>query len=376
MLSRVTPSTLLAAVATSVMTALATLVATSCLNSTDEAGPRSVAPFDGLIAEERHSIDLFDQASPSVVNVTAFATRRSAFSRLTTEVPANQGSGFVWDKEGHIVTNLHVVADASGAQVTLSDHSTYKADLVGYYMDKDIAVLRIEAPASKLQPIDIGRSSEVRVGQKVFVIGNPFGLDQTLTTGIVSALDREIRAPDFDGQPTNRTIQNVIQTDAAINPGNSGGPLLDSSGRVIGVNDQIYSTTGSNLGIGFAIPIDEVNRIVPQIIAYGRVLRPQLGVELDVGVGRLLGLGGVVIRRVPAGTAASRAGLRGGGAYRTTGGWELEGDVILEADGKPTPDRDALLHVLESHEVGDSIELKVLRDDRALLIPVTLQVPQ
>src|SRR5688572_23466212 len=241
-------------------------------SSTADANPRVPATRQALSPDEVNNINVFKAASPSVVNITTLAVARDAFSMNVQQVPRGTGTGFVWDERGYIVTNFHVVQEASGARVTLADQTSYRAQLVGVFPDRDLAVLKIDAPRQKLPPLAIGSSKELAVGQKVYAIGNPFGLDQTLTTGVVSALDREIDSVN------QRTIRGVVQTDAAISPGNSGGPLLDSAGRMIGVNTAIYSMSGSSAGIGFAIPIDEVNRIVPRLIRDGRMVRPALGV--------------------------------------------------------------------------------------------------
>lgn len=266
-----------------------------------EAVSRPVTARGDLAGDEQNTIDIFRSAAPSVVYITSIAVRRNLFSLNVYEIPQGTGSGFIWDRQGRIVTNFHVISDASRLEVTLADHSTWKAALVGAAPDRDLAVLQITAPASKLQPIAVGESTNLLVGQKVFAIGNPFGLDQTLTTGVVSALGREITAV------TGRTIHDVIQTDAAINPGNSGGPLLDSAGRLIGVNTAIYSPSGASSGIGFAVPVGEVNRVVPQIISKGKVLRPGLGVTLaNRSLTRDLGLEGVLVLKVLPGTSTLR----------------------------------------------------------------------
>ncbi len=233
--------------------------------------PREIQARGNLAADEQNTIDIFRRSAPSVVYITSIALRRNLFSLNIYEIPQGTGSGFIWDSGGRIVTNYHVIQDANRLEVTLADHTTWKGVLVGAVPDLDLAVLQISAPSAKLQPISIGESSSLQVGQKVFAIGNPFGLDQTLTTGIVSALGREIKAV------TGRTIHNVIQTDAAINPGNSGGPLLDSAGRIIGVNTAIYSPSGGSSGIGFAVPVEDVNRVVPQVIRQGKVVRSGRG---------------------------------------------------------------------------------------------------
>jgi S1-C subfamily serine protease len=241
------------------------------------ASPRPVTARGDLAADEKSTIELFERCSPSVVYISPLvrAVRRTFLGYVDGGVvESGTGSGFVWDEQGHVVTNFHVIKNASGAMVTLPDNTRYPADIIGYWPDNDLAVLRIDAPREKLQPITVGTSSDLRVGQKVFAIGNPYGLDFTLTTGIVSALNREIRAVTGD------KIGGVIQTDAAINPGNSGGPLLDSAGRLIGVNTAIFSQSGSSAGIGFAVPVDTVNAVVPQLIAHGKIIRPGLGVSI------------------------------------------------------------------------------------------------
>ncbi|MDE2118912.1 MAG: trypsin-like peptidase domain-containing protein, partial [Betaproteobacteria bacterium] len=237
------------------------------------AAPRAVTPRGLLGADEKANIALFKSASPSVVHITTLEYARDFFSLDVMQIPRGTGSGFVWDEQGRIVTNFHVIQGANAATITLYDQSTWKARLVGAFPDRDLAVLQIDAPREKLKPIPIGASRDLAVGQRVYAIGNPFGLDQTLTIGIISALNREIESV------TQRKIRGVIQTDAAINPGNSGGPLLDSSGRLIGVNTMIFSPSGASAGIGFAIPVDEINRIVPRLIRDGKFARPVLGVQ-------------------------------------------------------------------------------------------------
>ncbi|HEY7216236.1 MAG TPA: trypsin-like peptidase domain-containing protein, partial [Thermoanaerobaculia bacterium] len=246
-------------------------------------------PRPELQQDERATIALFEHASPATVYITSLANRQDFFSLNTTQIPQGTGSGFIWDLQGHVVTNYHVVANSDAWRVTLADHSDWDAKLVGGAAEKDIAVLKIEAPANRLTALPIGRSTGLRVGQSVFAIGDPFGLDQTLTTGVVSALGREIQS--LAGNP----IRDMIQTDAAINPGNSGGPLLDSSGRLIGVNTAIYSPSGAYAGIGFAIPADSVSAVVRDLIAYGRIRRPTLGIQLaPEALGERLGLDGAV----------------------------------------------------------------------------------
>ena len=333
------------------------------------AQPRPISARGDLAGDERATIALFHETSPAVVYITTLAQSFDIWTLSVSEIPQGTGSGFIWDDVGHVVTNYHVLQGASAARVTLSSHGTYTAELAGAAPQYDLAVLRISAPRKDLRAIPVGTSGDLQVGQKVFAIGNPFGLDQTLTTGIVSALGRTIQSV------TGRPIENVIQTDAAINPGNSGGPLLDSAGRLIGVNTAIYSPSGANAGIGFAVPVDTVNRVVPQLIGHGRIRHPQLGVRLDERVNRLvkerLGVEGVVVVGVARGSAAEAAGLRG--TERASDGSIVPGDVIRSVDGKPVASTDDLTGVLEGHDVGDTVKLEVRRGDRTLTIAVKLQ---
>jgi S1-C subfamily serine protease len=330
------------------------------------AAPRTITPRGGLNAEERATIGLFRQASPSVVFITTLARQRDFFSLNIAEIPQGSGSGFVWDQEGHIITNFHVIERASGAKVTLADHSVWDARLVGVAPDHDLAVLYINAPKNQLKPLAIGTSADLEVGQRVFAIGNPFGLDQTLTTGIISALGREINAT------TGRTIAGVIQTDAAINPGNSGGPLLDSAGRLIGVNTAIASPSGFSAGIGFAVPVDTINRIVPQLIRQGEITRAGLGVRIsDDRLSRRLNLSGVLIIEVDKGSAAEAAGLRGT-RVDAKGGMKL-GDIIVAVDGDRIETSNDLFNALEKRAVGETVKVTVLRGESRTSMAVTLQ---
>jgi S1-C subfamily serine protease len=265
-----------------------------------------------------------------------------------------------------VVTNFHVVYGADAIIVTLADRTEYKAKVVGADPDHDLAVLQIQAPETALQPMTIGNSQALRVGQKVLAIGNPFGLDHTLTTGVVSALGRTIKSM------TNRTIEGVIQTDAAINPGNSGGPLLDGMGRLIGVNTQIMSPSGAFAGIGFAVPGDTVTRIVPELIKHGKLIRPGLGIALvPDAMARRWGVQGLIIGKIGRGSAAERAGLRG--ARETVMGRIEVGDVIVAVDGKPIETVDDLLDVMELHKVGEQVTVDYLRANRRYQVSVTLQ---
>ena len=330
-----------------------------------ELSSRPVVERGELTAEERSLTSLFEEATPSVVYITSVVLRRDFFRFNVMEVPAGTGSGFVWDNRGNIVTNFHVIRDASRAEVTLADGSTWEASLVGYAREKDLAVLHIEAPRGRLRPIPIGTSVDLKVGQSVLAIGNPFGYDQTLTTGIVSALGREIVSPD--GVP----IRDVIQTDAAINPGNSGGPLLDSAGRLIGVNTAIVSPSGGYAGVGFAIPVDTVNWVVPQLIAFGKVQRPTLGVDLASDhIARRAGIKGAVVTQVEQGSGADRAGIRP--AYRDRRGRVRVGDVIVAVNGEPIRTGGELGLVLETFREGDVVTVTVDRDGEEKDLEVTL----
>jgi S1-C subfamily serine protease len=331
-----------------------------------DAEPRTVTARGDLAGDEKNSIDLFESVSPSVVYITSIELRRSLFSLNIYEIPQGTGSGFIWDNEGRIVTNYHVIEDASRVEVTLADHSTWKGNVIGVAPDKDLAVLQISAPSTKMKPIIIGESENLRVGQKVFAIGNPFGLDQTMTTGIVSALGREIQSV------TGRTIQGMVQTDAAINPGNSGGPLLDSAGRLIGVNTAIYSPTGASAGIGFAVPVDTVNNVVPQIIRYGKVMKPGLGVSIaNEQLVRRLGIEGVLLIQVHSGSAADKAGLIG---TRRIGGEIVLGDIIDSVEGVSVAPFDDLRNELEKFNVGDKVTLGVVRGEKRIYIEVSLEL--
>jgi S1-C subfamily serine protease len=331
-----------------------------------DAVPRAITPRGDLAADEKTTIEIYNEAKPSVVHITSLANRRDSLSLNVQQVPEGTGTGIVWDEDGHIVTNYHVIQKADAEVVTLWDQTSWKARTVGSYPDKDLAVLQIDAPRSKLKPIAVGRSDDLQVGQKVFAIGNPFGLDQTLTTGIISALGREIESAN------KRPIQNMIQTDAPINPGNSGGPLLDSAGRLIGVNTAIFSPSGASVGIGFAIPVDEVNRVVPQLIRNGKVTRPGLGVHVATDqLSRQLNKEGVLIIAVQPDSPADKAGLRPTKRDPSSGSIVL-GDVIVAIDGKEIKKTSDLFSALDAHKVGDTVTVTVERDGKKVDVPVTL----
>jgi S1-C subfamily serine protease len=332
-----------------------------------EGKPRPVTPAPAeLSPDERATIAVFERAAKSVVFIANTAIQQDIWSLNVMEVPQGSGTGFVWNKQGHIVTNFHVIYGADAIKVTLADRSEHQAKLVGADPDHDLAVLQIQAPEGLLEPLAIGASHDLRVGQKVLAIGNPFGLDHTLTTGVVSALGRTIKSL------SNRTIEGVIQTDAAINPGNSGGPLLDSSGRLIGVNTQIVSPSGAYAGIGFAVPVDTVNRVVPELIKHGKLIRPGLGVSLvPDSIARRWGIRGLIIGKVWRGGSADRAGLRGA-RETVTGRIEL-GDVVVAVDGRPVETIDDLMDVMETHKVGDRVRVDVIRNNKRQSVDVILQ---
>lgn len=324
---------------------------------------RPVVARGNLAEDETATIELFKRVAPSVVHVDNVARRVDWGSLNEFDVRQGSGSGFVWDQSGHIVTNYHVIRGAEKFWVTLADNTQLEATLVGVDETKDLAVLKVKCPAEKLQPIPVGTSSDLEVGQKVFAIGSPFELDQTLTTGIIGGLGREIES--LSGHP----IQGVIQTDAAINPGNSGGPLLDSAGRLIGVTAAIKSPSGGSVGIGFAVPVDTVQRVVPQLISTGKVKRPWLGIGLlNDRVSARLVERGLVIHQVYAGSAAEKVGLRGIDRER-----QVVGDVIIAIDGHEVRTQTDLYRGLDRHDVGESVRLTVLRGDKPVEVEVTLQ---
>ena len=330
---------------------------------------RPVAARGALFPSEQATIELFEKSRGAVVYITTQARVIDLWTRNAFNIPRGTGSGFVWDENGHIVTNNHVVEGASGARIRLSDGRDVGATLVGTSPAHDLAVLQVKV-GNPPPALPIGSSHDLRVGQTTFAIGNPFGLDWTLTTGIISALDRSL--PGEDGRTL---IEHLIQTDAAINPGNSGGPLLDSAGRLIGVNTAIFSPSGASAGVGFAVPVDTVNRVVPQLVSRGKYVRPALGIEVDEGLNRMLtqrlGTPGVAVLRVTPGSAAEAAGLRGVGSAND--GNITPGDVIVSINGETVDSVPRLLARLDDYRVGDSVRLGVVRDARKVEVTVTLQ---
>ncbi len=317
--------------------------------------------------DEANNIEIFKRASPSVVYVTNKTFRRDFFSYNVHEIPQGTGSGFIWNESGIIVTNYHVIKGANKVTVTLQDASELDAQVIGIAPDKDLAVLKVSA-SEKLTALPLGDSALLEVGRKVIAIGNPFGLDTTLTVGVVSALNREIDAV------TDRKIRGVIQTDASINPGNSGGPLLNSLGQLVGVNTAIYSPSGASAGIGFAIPVNTVKKIIPQLIEFGQVVRPNLGIETapDYWAQRIE-IEGVLVLNVTGGSPADKAGIQG--MSRNRRGNIILGDILLSIDGAQLKNNDDLLNVLEQHKVGDIVELTILRDSNQQNVSLRLVSP-
>lgn len=317
------------------------------------APPVAPPPRDYRTEDERNSIDVFRAIAPSTVFVTQTRVVVDYWAGTSSEMPAGSGSGFIWDNQGHIVTNFHVIQGAQQLTVTLHDHRRFEAKVVGTEPRKDIAVLKLQDVPADLKPIPVReKAMPLEVGQKTLAIGNPFGLDQTLTTGIVSALGREVQG--IGGV----TIRDMVQTDAAINPGNSGGPLLDSSGYLIGMNTMIYSRSGSSAGIGFAVPVQFVKRVVPQIIEFGKTKQVGLGVRIDQTqrLERRLGVKGVIVLEVIPDTPAAKAGLVG--LQRTAKGLRL-GHVIVGINEFAVADYDDLYNALDRFNAGDRVRVRV-----------------
>ena len=336
----------------------------------EEAGDRDGPAH--LTEEERRTVELFERCSPSVVHITTQLDVPTNWFEIA-RIDAGSGSGFIWDKEGHIVTNFHVIRSASRANVTLFDHTVLEAELVGVEPDVDVAVLKVDfkkGANGNVAPVVVGKSSRLRVGQKVFAIGNPFGLDQSLSEGVVSGVGRQIEGVG------GRVIKNVIQTDAAINPGNSGGPLLDGNGRFIGINTMIASSSGAWSGIGFAVPSATVTRTVNQIIKFGRTIRPWLGLSLAPMTisqrGRKQQMEGVLVISVQVGSPAELGGIRGTLRDPYTGSISM-GDEIIELDGQRITDPEQVSDAVENRSVGDTIELKIKRAGEYKMLRVTLK---
>ena len=321
-----------------------------------------------LLPVEQKTIEIYRKALPSTVNVSNIKLARNIFYG-EVEIPQGAGSGFVWDESGHVITNFHVVQGGNNFVVTFhNDPKQYRARLVGTAPEKDIAVLKLQEKPLKLSPIEFGSSKDLLVGQYSFAIGSPFGLDYTLTTGVISALGRKI-----DGIGGVK-INDMIQTDAAINMGNSGGPLLDSSARLIGMNTVIFSTSGSSAGLGFAVPADTIKNIVPQIIKHGKVIRPGLGIGIvpDSMKRRIIGEDkGIIVSYVDEKGGAAKAGLKGMTQDRY--GRTYLGDIILNVDGQDVNSLDDIYQVLDAKKVGEEVTVKYRRDGKVLTTKVRLQ---
>jgi S1-C subfamily serine protease len=333
------------------------------------AQPRAVTPRDPMASDEQATIDLFERSKGSVVYISTRQQVVDPWTRNVFSRPQGTGSGFVWDDNDHVVTNYHVIEGASEAWVRLNDGRDYNATLVGASRDHDLAVLHINVPSNHPLPLPVASSGELKVGQRVFAIGNPFGLDWTLTTGIISALDRSL------SEENGVTIEHLVQTDAAINPGNSGGPLLDSAGRLIGITTAIYSPSGAYAGVGFAVPVDLINRIVPKLIATGRYERPSLGIGTDEGwnetISRHTKLEGVAVLEVAPGSGAEAAGLRA--AHQDRRGDVEIGDIIVAIDDHAVGTPSELNSHLDEREIGDTAKITVVRDGKKMTFDIKLQ---
>lgn len=330
---------------------------------------RPITPRGDLADDEKTTIEIFRESLPSVVYISSLTVNRAQASPNPVQITRGTGSGFIWDHQGHVVTNFHLIRGAQSATVILADNSEWDAALVGYEPDRDLAVLRIKAPASRLRPIPVGTSNDLQVGQKVFAIGNPFGFDHTLTTGVISGLGRDVPGA------TGETIRGMIQTDAAINPGNSGGPLLDSAGRLIGVNTTILSNSGGSAGIGFAIPVDTVNAFVPELIKNGWNERPELGIIFmyDTFARRLGVTSGALVKHVIENSAAARAGIRP--MWSDEDGDLILGDIIVQMDDLPITGEMDVFRAMERFKINQVIQVKVIRDGEFKTISLKLDNP-
>lgn len=335
----------------------------SWLNGDSKGMPRTVAARGDLAEAEQATIEIFERNSPSVVFITTVERVLNLWSRDVREIPQGTGTGFVWDKSGHVVTNYHVVKGHDTAKIRLADQRVFDADVVGASPEHDLAVLRLRSLADMPPPVQVGSSSDLRVGQHVLAIGNPFGLDHTLTAGVISALRRSIDAEE------GGSMEGLIQTDAAINPGNSGGPLLDSAGRLIGVNVAIYSPSGASAGIGFAIPVDVVNRVVPRLVKDGRYTRPVLGVAMDDTISEKinakLNTQGVLVLHVQPNSPAAQAGLRG--TQITANDDLILGDIIQTIDGNPVSNTNDLNSLLDNYAQNSRVRVGLLREGKQVL---------
>jgi S1-C subfamily serine protease len=347
----------------------------------EETPPLSGISDPSTVSDEQNSIQVYKTLSPGVAFITSTSYQENIWGDV--QEGKGSGSGSVIDNQGHILTNYHVIEDAQKLSVSLGGDKTYPAKIVGGDPDTDLAVIQIELPKEGLTVVPLGDSDKLDVGQKVLAIGNPFGLDRTLTTGVISGLQRPIRSVPVAGAPNGRVIEGAIQTDASINPGNSGGPLLDKYGKMIGINSQILSRSGGSVGVGFAIPVNIAKRVVPQLIQFGEVRRPKLGVN-GVSIEQLVKQGkslpvekGLLLFTVAAGSPAANSGLRG--FSRTTTGEVAMGDIITSVDGEAVGDLDDLYRILDKKQFGDTIQVGIFRDGKASTLPIkltALQKPQ
>ena len=351
-----------------------TPVNTSRRNPLSENGKNNALDTAGFSVEEKVNISVYENVNRGVVHITTRMARQDSFFFFESQAPEGAGSGSILDKKGHILTNFHVIEDAKSARVTLFNNESFPAQAVGADPDNDIAVLKIDAPPEMLFPIELGDSSSMRVGQKIFAIGNPFGLERTMTVGIVSSLNRQIPSRN------RREMKSIIQIDAALNSGNSGGPLLDSRSQLVGMNTAILSPSGAgeNTGVGFAIPEATIRRVMPQLIEHGRVIRP------DIGIARLYrSEEGLVIATLVPGGPAERAGLQGfrrvrqrrriGGFVFDETRWDYRSaDLIVAVDGESVETADDLLTIIERKKPGEEVIVTVIRSDKPMEIPVEL----
>ncbi len=339
-----------------------------------ESTPQGITE-PSAVSDEQNSIEVYKTLSPGVAFITTSARMQNYYGE-ELERESGNGSGSVIDANGHILTNNHVVEGASKLNVSFGGDKVYPATVVGRDPDTDLAIIKIEPPREGLTVISLGDSDKLNVGQKVLAIGNPFGLDRTLTTGVISGLQRPIRSRATAGSPDGRPIEGAIQTDASINPGNSGGPLLDKFGRMIGINSQILSRSGGSVGVGFAIPVNIAKRVIPQLLQFGEVRRPKLGASLigisqlrEQGV-RLPVEGGLLVRSSLPGSAAQSAGLRG--LSQDASGDIVLGDIITNIDGEKMSDLDSLYRFLDKKQIDDTIQIEVFRNGRTMIVPVKL----
>lgn len=337
-----------------------------------DPGSSAEPPPPQLDADERNNIAVYERVSPGVVNINTTSFVEDFFFGAYPQ--QGSGSGSIIDTQGHILTNYHVIEGAGRLDVTLADNTSYPATVVGADPDNDLAIIRIQAPPERLRVVPLGSSRNLRVGQKVLAIGNPFGLNQTLTSGIISALGRPLRSEN------GRTIENVIQTDASINPGNSGGPLLNSAGEMIGINTAIYSPRGGSVGIGFAVPVDIAKQIIPDLIEYGRVRRPWLGImntyQLNARLAQRLNLPvseGLILTEIAPRGPAAQAGLYASDRVIQRGGQIVIGDVIIRVGDTPIKSNEDLYRSLRDKKIGDVVPVTVIRGGQPLTVSVRLQ---